>query len=296
MPTTTNQDFQSMRKYANQLKHELLSKDEERKLLYDYKYKKDFKARETLIKQNQLLIIKVANKYAYLNVPINDLIDEGNIGLIKAIEKFDLSRTTKFSTYAVWWIRQSITRAIGNKNRIVRIPIHVSDKLNKIYRCNEKYYIKNGKRLDEIDLEEYFNVHEIELYLNNIDECDVQTNSEHVYTLDSFYNINGGDFLRCNFYKKYSDKLSNKKLMNYHREVDLKTITDKLFEEAKLTEKEINIIKYRFGLEDGVERKLAEVGEIFGYCRERVRQIQKEAFDKIRKLGYNGIEELLNGN
>jgi len=296
MSVTTEHEFQSMRNYATQSRHKLLSKHEERRLLHDYRHKKDLNARDTLIKQNQLLVIKVANKYSNLNIPINDLIDEGNIGLMKAIEKFDLSRTTKFSTYAVWWIRQSITRAIGNKNRIVRIPIHVSDKLNKIYKCNEKYYIKNGKRLDEIDLEEYFNVHEIELYLNNIDDCDMQTNSEHVYMLDSFYNINGGDLLRCNFYKKYSDKLSNKKLMNYHREVDLKTITDKLFKEAKLTKKEIDIIKYRFGLVDGVERKLAEVGEIFGYCRERVRQIQKEAFDKIRKLGYNGIEELLNGN
>ena len=230
-------------------------------------------ARAHLIRANLRLVVSVAKKYVGRGLSFLDLIQEGNIGLMKATDKFDYKRGFKFSTYATWWIRQAITRAISDQSRTIRLPVHVGETINRVK--------KTGHRLQQI-LEREPTQLEIARAMDVTDDKvrQVLDVSRHPISLEAPVGQDGdallGDFIE-------DDSMPHPLELASHEL--LKTqICDAL---SKLTERERKIIVLRFGLEDGRFRTLEEVGREFGITRERIRQIEAKALRKLRHPSYS---------
>jgi RNA polymerase primary sigma factor len=225
-------------------------------------------ARAHLIQANLRLVVSVAKKYVGRGLSFLDLIQEGNIGLMKATDKFDYARGFKFSTYATWWIRQAITRAISDQSRTIRLPVHVGETINRVK--------KTGHRLQQI-LEREPTQEEIARAMDISDEKvrQVLDVSRHPISLEAPVGQDGdaflGDFIE--------DETMPPPLELASHELLKSQIGDAL---DKLTERERKIIVLRFGLEDGRFRTLEEVGHEFGITRERIRQIEAKALRKLR--------------
>ncbi len=225
-------------------------------------------ARAHLIQANLRLVVSVAKKYVGRGLSFLDLIQEGNIGLMKATDKFDYARGFKFSTYATWWIRQAITRAISDQSRTIRLPVHVGETINRVK--------KTGHRLQQI-LEREPTQEEIARAMDISDEKvrQVLDVSRHPISLEAPVGQDGdaflGDFIE--------DETMPQPLELASQELLKAQIGDAL---DKLTERERKIIILRFGLEDGRFRTLEEVGHEFGITRERIRQIEAKALRKLR--------------
>jgi RNA polymerase primary sigma factor len=225
-------------------------------------------ARAHLIQANLRLVVSVAKKYVGRGLSFLDLIQEGNIGLMKATDKFDYARGFKFSTYATWWIRQAITRAISDQSRTIRLPVHVGETINRVK--------KTGHRLQQI-LEREPTQEEIARAMDISDEKvrQVLDVSRHPISLEAPVGQDGdaflGDFIE--------DETMPQPLELASQELLKSQIGDAL---DKLTERERKIIILRFGLEDGRFRTLEEVGHEFGITRERIRQIEAKALRKLR--------------
>jgi RNA polymerase primary sigma factor len=225
-------------------------------------------ARAHLIQANLRLVVSVAKKYVGRGLSFLDLIQEGNIGLMKATDKFDYARGFKFSTYATWWIRQAITRAISDQSRTIRLPVHVGETINRVK--------KTGHRLQQI-LEREPTQEEIARAMDISDEKvrQVLDVSRHPISLEAPVGQDGdaflGDFIE--------DETMPQPLELASHELLKSQIGDAL---DKLTERERKIIILRFGLEDGRFRTLEEVGHEFGITRERIRQIEAKALRKLR--------------
>ena len=232
--------------------------------------KGDKKAREQMIKANLRLVVKIAHDYEGFGLPLLDLISEGNIGLMKAVERFDPAKGGKLSTYGSWWIKQSIKRALANQSKTIRLPVHLVDKISKMRRVAMKLQEEFGREPTDDELGE-------ELGISASRVGQMRTAAIRPASLDAPI----GDDDSNNFSEVVQDENAD----TPYEHLEEKTVTKMLQEMVKtLDMREATILRYRFGLEGGTEKTLEEVGEKFGVTRERVRQIQNIALNKLRKM------------
>jgi RNA polymerase primary sigma factor len=230
----------------------------------------DKRAREQMIKANLRLVVKIARDYDGIGLPLLDLISEGNIGLMKAVERFDPRKGGKLSTYGSWWIKQSIKRALANQSKTIRLPVHLVDKISKMRRVAMKLQEELGREPTDEELAE-------ELGMTATRVRQMRLASIRPASLDAPI----GDDDSNNF----SDLVEDENAITPYQDLEDKTVTGMLQEMVKhLDDREATILRYRFGLDGGLEKTLEEVGEKFGVTRERVRQIQNLALKKLRRM------------
>src|SRR5271163_2304887 len=247
----------------------LLTPDEEIQLAARIK-KGDKKAREHMIKANLRLVVKIARDYEGIGLPLLDLISEGNIGLMKAVERFDPAKGGKLSTYGSWWIKQSIKRALANQSKTIRLPVHLVDKISRMRRTAMKLQEILGREPSDEELAE-------ELGISTIRVAQMRTAAIRPASLDAPI----GDEDSNNF----AEVVQDENAYSPYEQLEEKTVTNMLQDMVDtLDPREATILRARFGLDGGSERTLEEVGEKFGVTRERVRQIQNIALRKLRKM------------
>lgn len=225
-------------------------------------------AQEHLIKANSRLVVSVAKKYVGRGVPFLDLIQEGNIGLIRAVKKFDYRRGFKFSTYATWWIRQAVTRAIADQGRTIRVPVHMYEQINRLTRTSRQLVQELGRdpTTEEIAHELGVSPRKVE-HIMRVSQRPLSLEMPVGEEEDSYL----GDFIE----DEDADSPSEAAGQQLLREV-----IDEIFQ--SLTPREVRILQLRFGLVDGYCYTLEEVGKKFGVTRERIRQIEAQALSRLR--------------
>ena len=232
--------------------------------------KGDEAARENMIKANLRLVVKIAREYEDYGVPLLDLINEGNIGLMKAVERFDPTKGAKLSTYAAWWIKQAIRRALSNQSKTIRLPVHVGDKLLHIRRAATRLEEEFGR---EPTLEEL--AAEVDMAPTRL--AALRTAAVPPSSLDAPVGDEDG--------KRFDEMVGDDRVDTPYAQLEDKTTTAMLREMLDtLPDRERTILRYRFGLDGNGEKTLEEVGEHFGVTRERIRQIQNVALEKLRKM------------
>ena len=262
---TINDPVRMYLKEIGQIK--LLTTEEELELA-DRIAEGDEMAKATLAEANLRLVVSIAKRYVGRGMLFLDLIQEGNIGLMKAVEKFDVTKGYKFSTYATWWIRQAITRAIADQARTIRVPVHMVETINKLARVERQLTLELNREPTEEELAKKMGT--------SVDKIrDIYKISQEPVSLEipigEEDDSHLGDFIPDETNMSPEDFAVNELLKDEISEVLL-----------TLTEREEKVIRLRFGLEDGRPRTLEEVGQLFGVTRERIRQIEAKALRKLR--------------
>ncbi len=262
---TINDPVRMYLKEIGQIK--LLTTEEELELA-DRITQGDEEAKATLAEANLRLVVSIAKRYVGRGMLFLDLIQEGNIGLMKAVEKFDVTKGYKFSTYATWWIRQAITRAIADQARTIRVPVHMVETINKLARVERQLTLELNREPTEEELAKKMGT--------SVDKIrDIYKISQEPVSLEipigEEDDSHLGDFIPDETNMSPEDFAVNELLKDEISEVLL-----------TLTEREEKVIRLRFGLEDGRPRTLEEVGQLFGVTRERIRQIEAKALRKLR--------------
>lgn len=270
----TNRSSEALDKYLVEIGREpMITVDEEIELAQEIHKggRKGERAKEKLIKANLRFVVSVAKQYQHQGLSLTDLIDEGNIGLVKAAEKFDETRGFKFISYAVWWIRQSILQAIAEQSRIVRLPLNQVSAISKINQVTNEFIQQHNRRPSIRELSE----------LTGIDESRIrqsQNADNHHMSIDAPFSDDDDNSM--------ADMLSGGEDSRTDRSVDFESMSDDLKAVLKKTlkDREITIVTECFGI-GCHEKGLEEIGTEMGLTRERVRQIREKAIEKIRESG-----------
>ena len=263
----TNRESDSLDKYLQEIGHEeLISVEEEVELAQRIK-KGDRKALEKLTKANLRFVVSVAKQYQNQGLSLQDLINEGNVGLIKAAEKFDETRGFKFISYAVWWIRQSILQAIAEQSRIVRLPVNQVGSVNKINRILNKFEQENERRPSINEIAEKTDLPEDKI------EDAIKVTGRHVSVDAPFMDGEDNSLL---------DMMANHDTPSVDNELVKESLRAEIAEALQfLNERECNVVEAFFGINQ-MEMTLEEIGDKYGLTRERVRQIKEKALRKLR--------------
>jgi len=266
--------YDSIQLYLKEIGQYPLIKAEEEKSLARRIEKGDDEAKNILARANLRLVVSIAKKYVGRSPDLTllDLIQEGNLGLFKAVDKFDWTKGYKFSTYATWWIRQAITRALADQSRTIRVPVHMVETIAKYKQVHRRLSQDLGRdpMPEEIAVEMELDVAKV-YHIESIDQNTVSLESAVGDDSDDGKSTLG-DFIADENVPS-PDQEASKKILSDHVEGVLETLTDK----------ERQILELRHGLADGIQHTLEEVGKIFGVTRERIRQIEAKAHEKIRQ-------------